>query len=145
MITHFLFHEGVWEGSGLIFIPLASKPFPLTVRWVVSCIDEDRFRAMQYVEVEGHEPIENTFTVNKVVKRGEFRIFLESAAIGMFSGTGVIDDKKVAWEFSHNNALEGLEVYELKGQDAYSFHAKYLGGDGFSTEIKGDLKVVGKR
>lgn len=138
MTTHFLFQEGVWEGSGEITIPLADGPLPLHVRWTISALDDDRFQAVQYVTVDGHEPMSNTFTVGKVAG-GEFQLFLENENIGMFSGEGISDEHKIAWEFSHKGGLEGFEVYERKEKGSYIFKAKYLCGDGLSTVISGDL------
>lgn len=141
MRTHFLFKEGTWEGSGHITLPMTDDPFPLTVRWTISPLDEERFRAVQRVEVENHDPMVNTFTVIKP-SEGDFQLFLENESIGMFAGDGVSDDTKLAWEFSHKGALEGFEVYELKGDDQYSFRAEYLGGDGFATVVSGNLVAV---
>ena len=138
MTMHFLFHDGFWEGSGQITVPLAVEPLPLVVNWTVTPLDGERFRAVQEVTVEGQDPMRNSFTVKRI-SEGEFQVFLENEVIGTFSGTGVADEKKVAWEFAHKGALEGMEIYELVKQGEYSFHAEYLGGDGFSTTISGTI------
>lgn len=139
MTTHFLFKEGVWEGSGNITLPLSDEPLSLTIQWTITPVDEGRFRAVQQVIVEGHDPMVNTFTVGSHAE-GEFQIFLENEAIGMFSGTGVSDEKQLAWEFAHKGALEGYEVYQRQGEKEYSFHAEYLGGEGFATVVSGSIK-----
>ena len=142
MTVHFLFKEGLWEGSGEITIPLSEKPYPLIVRWDITPLSDGRFRAVQRVEVESHDPMVNTFTVGSSAE-GEFQIFLENETIGMFSGTGVTDHDKVAWEFTHEGMLEGYEVYERKTEDEYSFRAEYLGGEGFATVVSGTIMKKG--
>ncbi len=143
MTNHFLFQEGLWEGTGEITIPLSEKPYPLIVRWTVTALGNGRFKAVQRVEVESHEPMVNTFTLSGK-EDGEFQINLENDSIGMFSGSGVSDRDKLAWEFTHNGMLEGYEVYERKSNEEYSFRAEYLGGEGVATVVSGNILLKGE-
>jgi hypothetical protein len=138
LTKHFLFQPGIWQGSGQITIPLSETPFPLVVSWTVTSLGDGRFRAVQRVEVEDHDPMVNTFTVGSAAE-GEFQIYLENETIGMFSGSGVSDNHRLAWEFTHKNLLEGYEVYERTDGDKYSFRAEYLGGEGFATVVSGTI------
>ncbi len=136
MTTHFLFHEGEWTGSGRVTFSMSPDVLQFTTQWIVTSLGDQRFRAVQHVEIPGQEVQTNVFTVTKQPS-GEFHLFLENKVIGVFSGEGVSDDKRLAWEFAHHGALEGMEVYEKTSDSEYSFRAEYIGGDEYSTTIHG--------
>jgi hypothetical protein len=109
-----------------------------TTKWVVTLLGEHRFRAVQRVEIPGQESQTNVFTITKQPS-GDFQLFLENEMIGVFSGDGVSDEGKVAWEFTHHGTLEGMEVYEKTADNEYAFRAEYIGGDECSTSIHGTI------
>ncbi len=138
MTHHFLFHEGQWVGSGEVEVPLSSESIQFQTKWTVSPLDEQRFRAIQHVEIIGQESMVNTFTITKKLE-GEFHVFLENESLGVFSGDGVSDENQLAWEFAHYGSLEGMEVYERTKEDAYSFRGEYLASNGDTTTIRGSM------
>ena len=115
---------------------ISPEVLQFTTTWSVTSLGDQRFRAVQRVEIPGQEAQTNVFTITKQPS-GEFQLFLENEVIGVFSGEGVSDDKRVAWEFTHHGTLEGMEVYEKTADNEYSFRAEYIGGDECSTTIHG--------
>jgi hypothetical protein len=139
---HFLFRPGQWKGKGNISIPLTDEPFPINVQWTISLLEEGKFRAVQVVEIDDQEPMTNIFTVS-CQSDTEFQLFLDNETLGgVFAGTGIFDDKKLAWEFAHSGAIEGFEVYERGQDDLYTFRAEYSGGEGFSNQVSGSLEEI---
>lgn len=142
MKDHFLFRSGQWKGEGTISIPIAEEPFPITIRWTITELEKGQFRAVQVVEIDDQEPMNNVFTVS-IPHESEFQLYLDNESIGgIFSGTGVVDDRKLAWEFAHSGEIEGYEVYEREEDGKYTFRAEYSGGDGFSNHVSGSLEEI---
>lgn len=141
---HFLFQEGIWRGLGTVSFSASASVLSFRTEWNVLPIEAQRFRAVQTVEVAEQPPMINIFTV-QLLPSGAFQLFLKNESLGVFSGQGVFDDTNIAWEFAHQGALEGMEVYERAGPATYSFHAEYLGGKGFSTLIRGEISRLGDR
>lgn len=117
---------------------MSPEVLQFTTHWEVSLLGDQRFRAVQRVEIPGQEVQTNVFTITKQPS-GDFQLFLENEVIGVFSGEGVSDEKQVAWEFTHYGALEGMEVYEKNSENEYAFHGEYTGGDDYSTSIHGTI------
>lgn len=138
---HFLFNEGEWAGSGRVTFSVSPEVLQFTTTWIVSSLGDQKFRAVQRVEIPGQDVQTNVFTVTKH-SSGEFQLFLENDVIGVFSGDGVSDETQLAWEFSHHGSLEGMEVYEKTNDKEYSFRAEYVGGDDCSTTIHGTISKV---
>jgi hypothetical protein len=141
--THFLFQEGEWKGTGRVTFSVSPEVLQFITKWTVTSLGNQRFRAVQKVEIPGQEMQTNVFTITKQPS-GEFQLFLENEVIGVFSGEGVSDDKRVAWEFTHHGTLEGMEVYEKTSDNEYSFRAEYIGGDDYSTSIHGTISKAAK-
>jgi len=139
--NHFLFNEGTWTGEGKILFSLTPDEVPFQIHWDIAAIDPQRFRAVQRVEMVDQETMINVFTITRQ-QSGEFQLFLENEVLGVFSGEGVSDERKLAWEFAHYGVLEGLEVYERKSDQEYDFHAEYLGNDGLATTVEGSISPV---
>ena len=138
MNNHFLFHEGTWTGEGKIFFSLTPDEVPFQIHWDIAAVDSQRFRAVQRVEMDDQDTMINVFTITSQPS-GDFKLFLENEVLGVFSGEGVSDDRKLAWEFAHYGVLEGMEIYERKSEQEYGFHAEYLGNDGFATTVEGTI------
>ena len=68
-----------------------------------------------------------------------FEIWIENDQMVRVGGKGVIDPKKIAWEFRGKDNFEGFEVYELVDNGDYQMHAEYASGDQFRTIINGRI------
>ena len=138
---HFLFQNGEWEGTGRVTFSASPTVLPFTTHWTVSDLGGRRFRAIQTVQIPDQQLQTNVFTITDL-SPGEFQVFLENETLGVFSGEGIWDDVRVAWEFAHSGALEGIEIYEKTNETEYSFRAEYGTGDDYSTVIHGTLSKV---
>lgn len=136
-MSHFLFKAGAWKGSGVVTFSHSPEQLPYVLRWKIEQ-DGEGFQAEQEVEVEGIPPMCNRYSIVSGPDVA-FSITLVNEVLGTFSGTGLLQDEKLAWEFSHPGQLEGLEAYERMPEGEYVFHSEYSGGDGFVTKISGTL------
>jgi len=69
----------------------------------------------------------------------KFKIELESEQINKSVGSGLIDEKTIAWEFRSSEGMEGFEVYELQENGDYMFHAEYASLGQFRTIVDGRI------
>ncbi len=138
MSKHFLFAPGDWLGTGQVSFTISPELLYFRTKWTCARPDEDTFQCTQTVEIIGGDRMVNIFTIRPLDK-GAFDIVLQNEILGVFSGTGVIEDNLVAWEFRNKGTFEGYEVYEKVQPDEYAMHAEYLSGDGARTRISGKL------
>lgn len=137
MNRHFIFESGEWIGNGVVSFTQSPDVLHFRVKWSIKPMHDEAFQCTQQVEIVGGDQMINIFDV--VPKdSGSFAITLENEILGTFSGSGLIDEHMVAWEFREKGAFEGFEVYE-KQQDAYSFRAEYLSSDQARTCIHGKI------
>ena len=65
---------------------------------------------------------------------------MENSNIGRVIGSGVYDEKLIAWEFrSQELNFEGFESYYLQPDGSYLMHVEYVTSDQFRTQIEGRL------
>ncbi len=88
--------------------------------------------------VGGDDQMKNTLTFTNITDTA-FDIQLENELVGIVKGKGIIDPKKVAWEFRGYPNFEGFEVYELQENGDYLFHAEYVSPDQFRSIIDGRI------
>ena len=141
MITHFLYQQGEWEGSGRVTFSASPEVLPFTTHWTISNLGGQRFRAVQKVTIADQHAQTNVFTVTERGS-GEFQLFLENETLGVFSGEGISDEKQLAWEFTHHGSLEGMEVYDTTKDGEYAFRAEYSSDGEYSTIIHGTMTRV---
>lgn len=140
----FLFTKGNWIGEGRITFNASPDVLKFYTRWVITphITTKKEIRAItcsQEVEMQGtEEHIKNTFNISEVTVNG-FSIQLENDLIGLVTGTGIFDNKKIAWEFRGHPTFEGFEVYELQENGDYLFHAEYVSPDQFRSVIDGRI------
>lgn len=154
MSRHFIFEPGVWIGAGQVTFSISPDLLYFRTRWDIMYREEDElFQCSQRVEVVGGDQMVNVFSVlvaptllkqldttEKYPEEGiAFEITLQNALLGIFAGSGVAEDKLVAWEFRSKGALEGYEVYEKTQEDEYAMRAEYVSGDGSRTSITGKI------
>jgi len=132
----FIFNPGRWVGEGRITFSSSSEMLRFYTSWVLNPEEDSKIACNQRVEMQGApEVVENNFSIYDISK-SKFGIDLENDLIGKVIGTGVIDEKTIAWEFRGNAGLEGFEVYELQENGDYMLHAEYA-SDQFRTIIDG--------
>ncbi len=140
----FIFTPGKWIGEGKISFSASPEILRFYTRWDISeAVKEGvlhEITCKQVVEMQGaaEEHIHNLFTVSQVDDKS-FVLELENELIGVIQGTGVMNQKKIAWEFRGHPTFEGFEVYELQDNGDYLFHAEYVSPDQFRSVIDGRI------
>jgi hypothetical protein len=138
MRSHFLFQEGQWLGTGQVSFSMSPDVLHFRTKWVILEEESGRFHCTQTVEIVGGDRIINEFFVSK--KQPEkFEITLENELLGTFSGTGVVEERSIAWEFREKGTFEGYEIYRTTDESEYTMHAEYLSQDQMRTMIRGRI------
>lgn len=135
----FILSPGKWVGEGKISFSASSENLRFYTRWLIGDADKGSITCSQEVEMPGNEPnMINNFVFSNVTT-SSFAVELENDVLGKVKGTGIIDQKTVAWEFHGGGGLEGFEVYELQDNGDYMLHAEYASPDQFRTIIDGRI------
>lgn len=135
---HFLFTAGSWKGTGSVMFSHSPEVLTFTTKWTISGNDR-HFDARQEVVIEDLMPMVNSYVIDVPIHE-KFTLNLTNEVVGTFSGHGVFNERKIAWEFTHPGLFDGFEVYERVSDTEYLFHAEYTGGDGYINKIYGSMK-----
>ena len=74
-----------------------------------------------------------------------FSVDMENPNVGKIVGTGVYDDKMIAWEFRNNDMnFEGYETYSLQSDGSYQMKGEYVTSDQFRTQIEARIWLQSK-
>jgi hypothetical protein len=139
MIQHtFIFHPGRWIGEGRVVFNSSQEKLHFYTRWTLEKADRMGVYCSQEVEMPGTENMLNNFFFTSITPTS-FIVELENKNLGKVKGKGVIDDKRIAWEFHGQEKLEGFEVYERQENGDYMLHAEYVSMDQFRTIIDGRI------
>lgn len=149
MITQqhqFIFKPGKWTGEGTVSFSASPDQLFFITKWDVSQKNEDEgILCKQEVKMEAaEEKVVNSFLLYDVTPTS-FHIELENELVGKAIGTGVIDEKTIAWEFRGQIGFQGFEVYELQDDGEYTLHAEYSSPDQFRTIIDGRIRKQEKK
>jgi hypothetical protein len=140
MMTHqFLMTPSSWLGQGKIQLNMVSEELAFFTRWNANNPDGDgRIECLQEIQVKGlSEVMHNEFFIYNLMN-GEFAIDLENQALGKITGTGIVNEKVIAWEFRIEEiGFEGFELYEKQDENNYLMRAEYATSDQFRTLIQG--------
>ncbi len=133
----FLFSPGIWIGEGKVTFSTSPEHIHFYTKWVISTQDEGVIKAHQEVEMRGGgDNVFNDFYFKNVTDK-TFKVELENELLGKASGTGLLDSKRIAWDFRDHPDFEGFEVYELQDDGDYMLHAEYVSPDQHRTIIEG--------
>lgn len=133
----FLFIPGLWLGEGKITFTSSPEFLKFYTKWEISQISSDLMKAVQVVEIQGvEEHVVNTFTFTDITST-TFAVSLENNLVGKVSGTGLRNDRVIAWEFRGQSAFEGFETYERQENGDYFLHAEYGPPSDFRTIVEG--------
>jgi hypothetical protein len=142
MTHHFLLTPSAWLGQGKIQLNMVSEELAFFTRWNAENADGNgRIECLQEIQVKGLSDImHNDFLIYNLNANGEFSIDLENQALGKVTGTGLINEKVIAWEFRIEEiGFEGFELYEKQDENNYLMRAEYATSDQFRTLIQGRL------
>ncbi|MBA3721260.1 MAG: hypothetical protein H0W88_02545 [Parachlamydiaceae bacterium] len=137
-MTHeFILKPGIWIGQGKITFTASPDSIKFFTKWQITEEIPGILRAVQKVEMEGiNDHVVNYFLLENITTNG-FSITIENELMGKINGKGIIEENVIAWEFRGQVTFDGFEVYELKENGDYSFHAEYASTDQFRTIVDG--------
>ncbi len=136
---NFLLTPSSWLGQGKIQLNMVAEELAFFTRWNSTNVDgEGRIECFQEIQVKGlSDVMHNEFLIYNM-NSGEFHIDLENQALGRVTGTGLISEKVIAWEFRIIDiGFEGFELYEKQDENNYLMRAEYATSDQFRTLIQG--------
>lgn len=135
----FIFEEGIWIGEGLVKFSTGLQEIHFYTKWEVKKEENGEIHCKQQVEMRGGgDNVVNHFIFSNV-KDKRFLVSLENDILGKASGSGIADDKKIAWEFRDQADFEGFEVYEREESGDYLLHAEYISTEQHRTTIDGRI------
>jgi hypothetical protein len=137
----FILTPSSWLGEGKIQLNMFDEELAFFTRWNVSTRDTTgRIECVQEIQVKGLSDIVfNQFSFFDL-SHTNFFIELENQALGRIQGTGLINEKVIAWEFRLPDiGFEGFEFYEKESDTSYSMRAEYATRDQFRTLIQGKV------
>jgi hypothetical protein len=142
MLNHdFIFKPSSWVGEGKITLNMVEEELKFYTKWNVLAQDfAGNIPSVQEIQISGiSENMRNELTFFNFTKSG-FSIEMENMNIGRVVGTGIIDEKLIAWEFRENDLnFEGFEIYRLQEDGSYLMKAEYVTSDQFRTQIEGKI------
>jgi hypothetical protein len=139
MFNHaFIFLPGAWHGEGKILLNMVEEELLFNTNWTVQNKDfSGKVASAQNIQIQGlSENMRNELTFYNFQAK-TFSVDMENQNVGRIVGTGVYDDKMIAWEFRGNDMnFEGYETYNLQGDGSYLMRGEYVTSDQFRTQIE---------
>ncbi len=133
----FIFSPGNWYGEGKITLNLVEEELIFSTNWAV--LNKDfggKVGAAQEIQIQGlSDNMRNDLSFYDIQQK-TFSVDMENPNIGKITGTGLFDDKTIAWEFRNNDMnFEGFETYTLQPDGSYQMKGEYVTSDQFRTHI----------
>ena len=142
-MTHkhlFLISAHKWDGEGTIKFNMSSEVLVFTTTWQVSHNDDGTIHCKQDICIKDvPETMANSFVISDLSKE-KFLINLNNEILGSVDGSGIIDEKLLAWEFRGNELdFEGYEIFEKQDEKSYLTRAEFTSKDQMRTMIEGKI------
>ncbi len=137
-IHSFIFSPGIWHGEGKIILNMVEEELIFNTNWTVQNRDfSGKVGAAQEIQIQGlSDNMRNELTFYDFQSK-TFCVDMENPNIGRISGTGLFDDKTIAWEFRNNDMnFEGFETYSVQPDGSYEMRGEYVTSDQFRTRIE---------
>lgn len=139
MFNHsFIFSPGTWYGEGKILLNMVEEELIFNTNWAVQNKDfAGKVTCAQEIQIQGlSENMRNELSFYDFQTK-TFLVDMENPNVGRIVGTGVYDDKMIAWEFRNNDMnFEGYETYNLQSDGSYQMKGEYVTSDQFRTLIE---------
>jgi len=142
MTTHlFILKPSSWLGEGKIQLNMVEEELPFYTRWNIAQRDETgKIECFQEIQFKGLFDITHNQFFFYDLTSGTFVIELENLSLGKITGSGLITDSVIGWEFrAVDIGFEGFEFYEKQVDNTYLMRAEYATADRFRTVIKGKV------
>jgi hypothetical protein len=147
MFNHsFIFNSGNWTGEGKITLNMVEEDLFFNTNWFVQGKDfAGKVACAQEIQIHGlSENMRNELTFYDFNQK-TFTVDMENQNVGRIVGTGVFDEKMIAWEFRGNDMnFEGFETYSLQSDGSYTMKGEYVTSDQFRTQIEARIWPGGK-
>ncbi len=144
MFNHsFIFSPGTWHGEGKILLNMVEEELIFNTQWAVQNKDfAGKVSCAQEIHIQGlSENMRNELSFYGFDQKS-FAVDMENPNIGRIVGTGVYDDKMIAWEFRNNDMnFEGYETYNLQPDGSYHMKGEYVTSDQFRTQIEARISL----
>lgn len=139
----FIFSPGSWYGEGRILLNMVEEELIFNTNW--SVLNRDfvgKVVCSQEIQIQGlSENMRNELTFYDF-QSGKFSVDMENQNVGRIVGTGVFDEKVIAWEFRNNDMnFEGYETYTLQTDGSYHMRGEYVTSDQLRTQIEARIWV----
>jgi hypothetical protein len=140
-IHSFVLSPGSWYGEGKIVLNMVEEELLFNTNWSVQDRDfAGKVVAAQEIQIQGlSDNMRNELTFYDFQPK-TFCVDMENPNIGRITGTGLYDEKTLAWEFRNNDMnFEGFETYEVQPDGSYLMRGEYVTSDQFRTRIEAHL------
>lgn len=142
MLKHaFLCSAGYWVGEGKIKLNMVEEDLMFTTYWNITSRDfSGKIQAVQDIHVAGlSDQMRNEMSFYDFQDH-KFSVDMENESVGRVVGTGVYDEKIIAWEFRGNDMnFEGFESYKIQSDGSYMVQAEFITTDQLRTQIEGRI------
>lgn len=142
MFNHsFIFSPGIWQGEGKILLNMVDEELIFNMQWSVQNKDfTGKVACAQDIQIHGlSENMRNELSFYDMQNKC-FAVDMENQNVGRIVGSGVYDEKMIAWEFRNNDMnFEGYETYNLQADGSYQMKGEYVTSDQFRTQIEARL------
>ena len=147
MFNHtFIFSPGTWYGEGKIILNMVEEELIFNTNWAVLNRDfAGKVTCAQDIQIQGlSESMRNELTFYDFQTKS-FSVDMENQNVGRIVGTGVFDEKMIAWEFLSNDMnFEGYETYQMQTDGSYMMKGEYVTSDQFRTQIEARIWLQSK-
>ncbi len=139
----FIASPGLWVGEGKIVLNMVEENLKYFAHWNVQNKDlSGKIQCVQEIQIQGlSENMRNELSFYDFQPK-TFSVEMENQNVGRIVGTGIFDDRLIAWEFRENDMkFEGYETYILQKDGSYLMKGEYMSSDQFRTQIEGRIWV----
>jgi hypothetical protein len=147
MFNHsFIFSPGAWYGEGKISLNMVEEELIFNTNWAVQNKDfAGKVVCAQEIQIQGlSENMRNELSFYDFQNK-TFAVDMENQNVGRIVGSGVYDDKMIAWEFRNNDMnFEGYETYNMQPDGSYHMKGEYVTNDQFRTQIEARIWLRSK-
>ncbi len=147
MMNHgFILAPGVWSGEGKILLSMIEEELLFNTNWTIQQKDfSGKVQCIQEIQIQGlSENMRNELTFYDFQPK-QFTVDMENQNVGRIVGSGVLDEKMIAWEFRNSETnFEGYETYILQEDGSYLMKGEYVTADQFRTQIEARLRLQSK-
>jgi hypothetical protein len=146
MMNHtFIFSPGLWVGEGKIVLNMVEEELFFGTKWFIQNTDfTGKVTCAQEIQIQGlPEQMRNELSFYGFQSKS-FQVDMENQNVGRIVGSGIVDDKMIAWEFRNNASFEGFETYTLQEDGSYVMKGEYITTDQFRTQIEARIWLQSK-